>query len=158
MTAGRLERLELRLRPSRQLAWANTLLHALTAAGALAFTPRFIWPALLLIPIAASFLYARRSVSLGRASSVVGLVCRPDGSWRVDRQDGQRDEGRLLPTTVVSARLVILMLRISRTRRTAALYLPVDALDSEQHRQLRARLRLAGPAHFAHGVQPVSRS
>lgn len=105
------------------------------------------WPSsLLLIPIAASALYVGYVDVLRLAPwSVRSALWEPDGTWRILLVSGAEREVRLSPATFVTLPLVVLNFRWGLLRRRA---LPVfsDALDPEQLRRLRQRLRIEGAA------------
>lgn len=75
--------------------------------------------------------------------SIRAAVWQPDGDWRLVLHSGRTLTVALTSATFVSVPLVILNFRLGRWRRYA---LPIarDALDSEQLRRLRQRLRLQG--------------
>lgn len=66
-----------------------------------------------------------------------------DGTWTLTLVSGERVEASLLPSTYVTARLLVLSFRCGR-RRHRALVLATDALDANLLRRLRVRLRLTG--------------
>ncbi|HYN77307.1 MAG TPA: hypothetical protein VES73_05895, partial [Lamprocystis sp. (in: g-proteobacteria)] len=68
-----------------------------------------------------------------------------DGSWLISLVSGAEIEAQLSPATFVSVPLVVLNLYRGRWRRWA-LPLFADALDPEQLRRLRQRLRIEGVA------------
>jgi len=66
-----------------------------------------------------------------------------DGTWTLSLVSGKQVEARLLPSTFVTRRLILLNFRCGRwCFRT--LVLPPDALDPDLLRRLRVRLRLPG--------------
>lgn len=75
--------------------------------------------------------------------SIQAATWQPDGDWRLTLQSGRTLTVALTPATFVSVPLVILNFRCGRWRRHA-LPIPKDALDPDQLRRLRQRLRLQG--------------
>jgi toxin CptA len=140
------ERPPLLIRPgfSRRFAWFAGLSH-LSAAAVI---PALPWglPSFLLLPIAASALYVGYVDVLRLAPwSIRSALWEPDGTWRIQLVSGAEREVRLSPATFVTLPLVVLNFRCGLLRRRA---LPVfaDALDREQLRRLRQRLRIEGAA------------
>ncbi len=80
--------------------------------------------------------------------SIRSALWQSDGAWLLTLQSGADIEVDLSPATFVSLPLVVLNFRSGRLRRQA-LPLFADALDPEQLRRLRQRLRLEGAAHDA---------
>lgn len=77
--------------------------------------------------------------------ALVEAVWHPDGAWTLTLASGQELPARLLPSSYVSPALVVLNFRCGRWL-LRSLVLARDALDADQHRRLRVRLRLAGQA------------
>jgi toxin CptA len=71
-----------------------------------------------------------------------------DGTWILTLVSGEREEASLLPSTYVTARLLVLSFRCARWRHRA-LVLATDALEPNLLRRLRVRLRLAGAERTA---------
>jgi toxin CptA len=146
MTSHR-ERPPLLIQPgfSPRLAWLVGLSHLSAAAAVLGLSLGF-QSLPLLVPIAASAFYVGYVDVLGRAPwSIRSALWAPDGTWRIQLVSGAEREVRLSPTTFVTLSLVVLNFRCGLLRRRA---LPVfaDALDPEQLRRLRQRLRIEGAA------------
>lgn len=130
---------------SRRFAAFVGLSH-LSAAAAVVALPE--WPAqLLLLPIiAASAIYVARVDVLRRASwSIRSVLWQTDGTWQIQFVSGAERTAILSPATFSSLPLVVLNFRLGVLRRRA---LPIfaDALDPEQLRRLRQRLRIEGAA------------
>lgn len=126
---------------SRRLAAFVVLTHA--AAGAAVLALPGAWR-LLVLPVAASLAYQLVVQVLRRAPwSVRSARWQSDGTWRITLVSGRELEATLSPSTFVSVPLVVLNLRVGRLRR-CSLPLFSDALDPEQHRRLRQRLRIDG--------------
>ena len=68
---------------------------------------------------------------------------KSDGAWILTLVSGQQIETRLLPSTFVTPRLVLLNFRRGRWR-SRTMVLPPDTLDADLLRRLRVRLRLYG--------------
>ena len=79
-----------------------------------------------------------------------------DGNWQLRRADGWEGEARLLPSSVVASRLMILNFRFAGAvlpwRRGQSLCLLPDSLDRDTARRLRVLLR------FGRGQNPDSSS
>lgn len=126
---------------SRRLAALIVLTHA--AAGAAVLALPGAWR-LLVLPVAASLAYQLTVQVLRRAPwSIRSALWQSDGTWRVTLVSGWELEATLSPSTFVSVPLVVLNLRLGRLRHRS-LPLFSDALDPEQHRRLRQRLRIDG--------------
>lgn len=126
---------------SRRLCAFVLLTHA--AAGAAVLALPGAW-GLLVLPVAASLAFQLTVQVLRRAPwSIRSVLWQSDGSWRISLVSGQELEAALSPSTFVSLPLIILNLRLGRMRHRA-LALSSDALDPEQLRRLRQRLRIEG--------------
>ncbi|AUB80813.1 protein YgfX [Candidatus Thiodictyon syntrophicum] len=137
---------------SRRLAAFVALTHLLTAAAILAL-PGTAW--LLLIPVGLSLTYQFYVRVLGRAPwSIRAATWQADGTWTIALRSGTETEVRLAPSTFVSVPLVVLNLRRGHVRRWA-LPLFADALDPEQLRRLRQRLRIEGTGREPDGAPPA---
>ena len=80
--------------------------------------------------------------------SIRSVLWQSDGSWSISLVSGAEIDARLSPATFVSVPLVVLNLCRGRWRRWG-LPLFADALDPEQLRRLRQRLRIEGVARDA---------
>jgi toxin CptA len=140
----RRERPPLLIRPgfSRRLLALVVLTHLAALAAVLAVPDgRY---RLLAVLVVGSLFYQGHVHCLRRAPwSIDSVPWQADGSWRIALVSGARIDARLSPATFVSVPLVVLNLRSGR-RRHWALPLFADALDPEQLRRLRQRLRLEG--------------
>jgi toxin CptA len=126
---------------SHRLALFVSLTHALAALAMLGLPGHW---RLLLIPVVASLVY-QFAVSVLRLApwSIRSLVWMADGTWHLILVSGTELDARLSPSTFVSVPLVVLNLRRGLWRyRSVPLF--SDALDPEQSRRLRQRLRIAG--------------
>ena len=127
---------------SRRLAAFVALAHLLAVAAILTL-PGAPW-LLLLIPVGLSLGYQVHVRVLCRAPwSIVSATWQADGTWTIVFLSGAQTEARIAPSTFVSVPLVVLNLRRGHFR-CWALPLFADALDSEQLRRLRQRLRIEG--------------
>ncbi|WP_295443618.1 protein YgfX [uncultured Thiodictyon sp.] len=127
---------------SRRLAAFVALTH-LAAAGAILGLPGAAW-LLLLIPIGASLAYHLYVQVLHRAPwSIRSATWQADSTWTIAFVSGAPTQARLSPATFISVPLVVLNLRRGHVRRWS-LPLFADALDGEQLRRLRQRLRIEG--------------
>jgi toxin CptA len=141
------ERPPLLIRPgvSRRFAGFVGLTH-LAAAAVIPVLPAGPLSLLLLIPVGISVLYVGYVDVLRRAPWSIGSVLwQSDGTWRIRFVSGSEREARLCAATFISLPLVVLRFRFGFLRRRT---LPVfaDALDPEQLRRLRQRLRIEGAA------------
>lgn len=126
---------------SGRLAAFVVLTHA--AAGTAVLALPGAWR-LLVLAVAASLAYQLTVEVLRRAPwSIRSVLWQSDGTWRITLSSGQELEATLSPSTFVSVPLIVLNLRLGRLRhRSLPLFL--DALDTEQLRRLRQRLRIDG--------------
>ncbi|WP_041447129.1 protein YgfX [Thiocystis violascens] len=145
--ASHRERPPLLIRPRRtwRLAVFAGLTHGL--AGAVVFVlpiGLYRYPLWLLVGTGAFHAFAVHV--LRRAPwSIRTALWQPDGDWLLTLNSGAEIEASLSPATFVSLPLVVLNFRSGRLRRHA-LPLFADALDPEQLRRLRQRLRMDGGA------------
>lgn len=142
----------LHIRPgfSRWLAGFVILSHTLAFAAVLMLPDPW---RLLLFLVGASFAYQMYVHVLGRAPwSIRALHWHADGQWTIELINGREIQARLSPSTFVTLPLVALNLDRGRLGRWS-LPLFSDAMDQEQLRTLRQRLRIEGV-----GAQPNSAS
>jgi toxin CptA len=126
---------------SRRLCAFVLLTHAVAGAAVLALPGAW---RLLVLPVAASLAYQLAVQVLRRAPwSIRSVLWQSDSTWRIELISGQELEATLSPSTFVSVPLIVLNLRLGRLRRRA-LPLFSDAMDPEQLRRLRQRLRIDG--------------
>lgn len=156
MTGGHRAPPPLLIRPrfSRRLALLVGLTHlaALAAVLGLQWGP---WSAPLIGLIGASGLYIAYVDVLRRAPwSIRSALWSADGTWRLSFVSGLERDARLAPATFVSVPLVVLSFRLGRLgRRSLPLF--ADALDAEQLRRVRQRLRIEG-ARLGNPPLPVT--
>jgi toxin CptA len=100
--------------------------------------------AALLALVALSFVrnYRRHILHRGRRAPR-RVICQPDGGWLLQDHHGQMQPARLLPSSYLHPRLVILNFALDQRPRRRNLVLCPDSLDAQTLRQLRVRLRLA---------------
>lgn len=133
--------LKFSLGPSRGLTWLLSVGHAV--AGILLWVTLPPWwslagCAVLMVSLRIALAnHARRSAR----AAVVEVALAQDGRLELQRRDGNRAEGRLLPTTFVSPLLVILNLSTDRRRLPHAVLVPADSIAPDDHRRLRVWLR-----------------
>lgn len=126
---------------SRRLAAFVLLSHA--AAGVAVLALPGAWR-LLVVPVAACLAYQLTVQVLRRAPwSIRSVLWQSDGTWRIALISGRELEATLSPSTFLSVPLIVLNLRLGRLRRRS-LPLFSDALDPDQLRRLRQRLRIDG--------------
>lgn len=134
--------LEFRPRPSKLLARFLVVVHVAAALTALYFVPGRLMLALVLGFITISFLrtYRRHILQLG-SRAARRVLCQDDGVWFLQDTLGVTREARLLPSTFLHPRLVILNFELCRSSIRRSLVLCPDSLDVQTLRRLRARLR-----------------
>ena len=138
----------LRIRPghSRLLAVFLLVTHALALAVVFAVPLSGYWRVGLAAVVLLSLSHAIGAQVLflvpwaGREA-----VWRSDGTWTLTLVSGEQTDARLLPSTYVTQRLLVLNFRRGRWRSSAMVIVP-DALDPDLLRRLRVRLRLWGAA------------
>lgn len=134
--------LELRLRPSRQLALFLLFSHGATLAVLTAVNLPPWAVAVLASAIIVSFVhYWRRYVLRRSPRAVVAVSWRAEG-WQLTDGTGRVQDARLLPGSYLGEHLIVL--RFSAPRRYVAVLLP-DSAPAGELRELRARLRLLDP-------------
>ncbi len=139
------ERPPLLIRPrfSRYLAVFVVVTHLAAAAVVIALPPG-VYRLPLLLLVLGSLGYGLFAQVLRRAPwSLVAALWAPDGDWKLTFASGRELPARLSPSTYVGVRLVVLSFRCGRFRRCAMPLFP-DALNAEQLRRLRQRLRTEG--------------
>ena len=145
------ERPPLRIRPgsSRRLAAFLLVAHGAAVAVAVSIPLDWYWRVVLVVVVLSSLLYALGAHYLYLIPRAVReATWGADGTWTLILVSGERVEASLLPSTYVTARLLVLNFRCGRWQHRA-LVLPHDALDANLQRRLRVRLRLAGAEHAA---------
>lgn len=134
--------LELRLRPSRQLALFLLFSHGATLAVLTAVTLPPWAVAILASAIIVSFVhYWRRYILRRGARAVVAIRWRAEG-WQLTDGAKQTQDVRLLPGGYLGDKWIAL--RFAGRWRYVVLLLP-DSADAGSLRELRARLRLLDP-------------
>lgn len=136
--------LDFRPRASRLLARFLIAVHVTAALAVLLWVPGRIAVAGLLALVALSFYrnYRRHILHRG-ARAARRIVCQDDGRWLLQDHRGRMQEARLLPSSYLHPRLVILNFRLEQRPRRRSLVLCPDSLDAQALRQLRVRLRMA---------------
>lgn len=136
----------LRIRPGSSRILALFLLAAHGAALAVVFAIPLDW--YWRIWLAAAVLGGLVYSLAARVLFLVPWACREatwrsDGTWILVLVSGGQIEPRLLPSSYVTQRLLVLNFRCGRWR-SRSMVLLSDALDSDLLRRLRVRLRLRG--------------
>lgn len=144
------ERLPLLIRPRRswQLTVFAGLVHLLAGAVVLILPiGLYRYPVLILVGLGGFHAFA---VHVLRQApwSIQSALWQSDGAWTLTLNSGAEVEVKLSPATFVSLSLVVLNFRSGWLRRYS-LPLCVDAVDPEQLRRLRQRLRIEGAIHDA---------
>ena len=133
-------------RPSRRLALFICTSH-LGALAMLAWLQTqvgsvpFTWLAVLVL-----FSWHRNwknLVSLTGASALIRVELNPQGEWTLFDRSGCAVPARLLGSSYVSPRLMVLNFSLGGLRRRVTILLP-DSADPDRLRRLRVRLRLEG--------------
>jgi hypothetical protein len=135
--------LDFKPRPSVLLARFLFAVHALAVITVLVWVPGRGMVAALLVLIALSlFRNYRRHVLHRGQRAPRRVVCGGDGHWLLQDQQGEMRPARLLPSSYLHPRLVILNFALDESPRRRNLVLCPDSLDAQTLRQLRARLRI----------------
>ncbi|MBK5963698.1 hypothetical protein CCR95_06265 [Thiocystis minor] len=136
----------IRPRRSWRLAVFTGLTHGL-AGAVVVMLPIYPYRDPLWILVGLSAFHAFAVHVLRRAPwSIRTVLWQSDGDWLLTLNSGAEIEASLSPATFVSLPLVVLNFRSGRLRRHV-LPLFADALDPEQLRRLRQRLRIDGGTH-----------
>ncbi|NBC48331.1 MAG: hypothetical protein GVY22_10130 [Gammaproteobacteria bacterium] len=133
--------LQLQPRRSRLLLLLLTLSHLLAAAAALAVPLDPSLLTALLILVTASLAYRVWGSILGQAPWSLREARWSERGWRLQFRNGRCLDATLLPSTLVTTRLVLLNFRVHWLR-YHSLLLTNEVVEPEQLRRLRARLRL----------------
>ncbi len=138
--------LDLRPRPSRRLARILLGFHALAAVAMIGGMPNRWAQGLALLLIAFSAYRSHYVHILHRdRSGIRRALWQADGRWFLEDNAGVMAEARLLPSSYLHPRLVILNFELAHSRARRNLILLPDSLDFQTLRQLRARLRVTAP-------------
>ncbi len=133
----------LRLQPRRS-RWLGLLLlgtHLLAAAVLLLIPLERVSRVLLLLLVALSFGYGLWAQVLGLAPWSLREAIWSEQGWRLNFRNGDQREAVLLPSTLITVRLVILHFRVGWLR-YPQMTLTEEAIAPDRLRQLRVRLRL----------------
>lgn len=136
--------LDFKPRASRLLARFLVLVHLSAAAIVLLWVPGRLAVAGLLALVVVSFMtnYRRHVLHRGRHAPR-RVVCNGNGQWLLQDLDGEMLPAKLLPSSYLHPKLVILNFALEARPRRRNLVLCPDSLDAQTLRQLRARLRTA---------------
>ncbi len=132
-------------KPRRSVLLARFLIavHALAVVTVLVWVPGRATVAVLLALIALSFFRNYRRHVLHRGQRAPRrVVCENEGRWLLQDQRGEMQPARLLPSSYLHPRLVILNFALDHYPRRRNLVLCPDSLDAQTLRQLRAHLRV----------------
>ncbi len=136
--------LRIRPRPSRSLAAFVALAYGATLSLVFVIPLGWYWRALLAVVVLSGLSYAFLAQVLYLVPRAVREAAwASDGTWTLTLVSGKRIEARLLPSTYVTERLLVLNFRCGSWQHRALVLLP-DALEGELLRRLRVRLRLFG--------------
>ncbi len=145
--------LDLRPRPSKWLARILLGFHAVAAAVIVAgVANRWLLGAALILLAASA--YGSYHVHVLRRSrhGIRRALWQPDGRWLLEDNAGVTAEAKLLPSSYLHPRLVILNFALLRGQLRRDLILLPDSLDFNTLRQLRARLRVTAQQLTAAGL------
>ncbi|MCB2263374.1 MAG: hypothetical protein LGR52_10655 [Candidatus Thiosymbion ectosymbiont of Robbea hypermnestra] len=138
--------LRIRPRPSRILAVLLLVTHGAALSALVALPLDWYWRVGLGALVIASLVDTLGTqVLFTIPRGVREAIWGADGTWTLILVSGERVEARLLPSTLVTTRLLVLNFRCGLWR-FRALTLPPDALAPDLLRRLRVRLRLWGAA------------
>lgn len=136
--------LDFKPRASRLLARFLVGVHALAALTVLLWVPGRGTVAALLMLVGLSFFRNYRRHVLHRGQRAPRrVVCHGDGGWQLENHRGEMQAARLLSSSYLHPRLVILNFALDQRPHRRNLVLCPDSLDAQTLRQLRARLRVA---------------
>ena len=141
-----IERPPLYLRPgsSRRLLLFLLVAHGSALALIATLTLDWWWRAVLAAAVLSGLAYSCAADVLYRLPwGVREALWAPDGSWTLTLVSGRELEATILPATFSSTWLVVLNFRCGRWPWCSLPLFP-DALDADQLRRLRVRLRLEG--------------
>jgi len=140
----------LQLRPKTSLTLAVLVVVLCTAASlsVIAIIPVTHPALLLLIPIFIfrTYYYFKQNILLSADNSVICISQSIAGDWSLGLHDHSELPVELCDDSYIHPMLVILNFKVSGRYRRISLPLFKDALNEEQHRQLRCQLRLSRPA------------
>lgn len=138
------DRLEFKPKPSRYLIWFLSLIHIGAAFAVIVSVPAKPLVLCLLVLLLYSFAFAwRRHVSHIGRYGIHRVVCEADGVWLLDNGRDEIHQARLLPSSYLHPKLVILnFVHVDDGRKRNLLLCP-DSLDNDCLRRLRARLRFS---------------
>lgn len=133
--------IDLRLGPSRALAWSLGGLYGLAAIGCgTVVQPRWAGAALALALVALGVDAVRRHALRRGRGAVVRVREQADGTWCVEHRGGRRSSGWRLDPGASLAHPALTVLALRAGRRRARLAVAADAADPQTRRALRVRL------------------
>jgi hypothetical protein len=139
--------LRIRPRPSRLLAVFLLTTHGTALAVVVSIPLDWYWRAWLAATVLSGLAYTLGAHVLYRVPWAAREAnWMSDGTWILTLVRGERIESRLLPSSFVARRLLVLNFRRGRWRSVPLVLLP-DTLDADQLRRLRVRLQLHGEAN-----------
>ncbi len=136
------ERLSLRLGPSRLLAGLLGSTHILAAGGLWLAPLPLAWALACSLALSAHLVWlVRLHAWRSGAGALIDLELLDDCSVLVCSRTGPRERYRIAASSFVSRPLVVLNLRSGVGRRTRRVLIAADSLDAESFRRLRVWLR-----------------
>lgn len=147
--------LDFKPRASRLLARFLFAVHALATVVVLLWVPGRFAVAALLALVAVSFFANYRQHVLHRGRRAPRrIVCQGDGQWQLQDKHGEMLPARLLPSSYLHPKLVILNFALEQSPCRRNLVLCPDSLDAQTLRQLRAKLRITSQPLGAQAPNP----
>ena len=131
---------------SLQLAIFIIGLHSIAIIFVSVFFPaNWIYKALIILLIGISgFYYYRLHSQKCSYRSIQQVSLSADNQWQVMTASDQTNyTAELLPTSMISRMLIVLNFKIISSSKRYTLIIPNDAIEHEQARKLRARIRVA---------------
>jgi len=134
--------LHLEPRTSVQLSMALLLLHGLGLLVAMNLNLP-IWAGMLLsAAILLNFYTTFSTHVMGRGKfAILSLVWEDEGEWKILMSDARQYIARLLPSSYVHTRLIVLNFRLENGGRRTSILLP-DSLDKTTYRKLLVRMQM----------------
>jgi hypothetical protein len=130
--------------PSRFLVILLVAMHGMAVAIVLLLDLPWEWKSVLLTAILASWLYyLLRDARLRLPSSCIGLLLgdQGEGGTMLLRRDGRQVPCRILPASVVTPYLTVLIILVEGARFKRTLVILPDSLNAGLFRQLRVWLK-----------------
>ena len=135
------------LKPSRTIAVALVLAHALAATTVMPLELSLSAKAALILVLGLSMFHAiYRHALLRTTRAVVAIEVKDQCTAVVEGRDGSWRDARILGSTYVTPRLTVINLKVSGERLARHVVLVPDNVDAADFRNLRVLLRWLRPA------------